>query len=385
MSPSVLSDIKPEISEKLLNGSERSRDFFIPDVFVIAFPGFVVVTQDTDVINNVGQPIFVIVIAGSYCRINFPYNQLSPCIAGEGNNFPHNCFGWHKLNIVFVYGVANDSNTGGVLSIKATLDHLHYWRYAYPALHKTSAGISTPKQQVATPDAESVFFVVRYTRHFMAWYSHKPELIPLVAKANYRAAHNGGMCGYRAGLAPSTDTRNHTSRRPIMVTLAGLPKGRPVPTCAGSANPVNVTAPIEISTSCGDSIHMQVEAAAMATVPTQSHPVSARHNHVNKPFFVFRFWSPHLLMRDIIATSEKQARSRLRRPSWTLDKRYPIPVTDAVYQVVSLMRYTDGRRRTCQHREMWTSREQAEEYAARVAFMTDYVTVTADVVEVFHV
>ncbi|EBS2696678.1 hypothetical protein DRY71_29060 [Salmonella enterica subsp. enterica serovar Newport] len=130
---------------------------------------------------------------------------------------------------------------------------------------------------------------------------------------------------------------------------------------------------------------MQVEAAAMATVPTQSHPVSARHNHVNKPFFVFRFWSPHLLMRDIIATSEKQARSRLRRPSWTLDKRYPIPVTDAVYQVVSLMRYTDGRRRTCQHREMWTSREQAEEHAARVAFMTGYVTVTADVVEVFHV
>lgn len=81
----------------------------------------------------------------------------------------------------------------------------------------------------------------------------------------------------------------------------------------------------------------------MATVPVQSHPVSARHNHVNKPFFIFRFWSPYLLMRDIIATSEKQARSRLRRPSWTLDKRYPIPVTDAVYQVVSLMRYTDGR------------------------------------------
>lgn len=123
----------------------------------------------------------------------------------------------------------------------------------------------------------------------------------------------------------------------------------------------------------------------MATVPIQSHPVSARHNHVNKPFFVFRFWSPHLLMRDIIATSEKQARSRLRRPSWTLDKRYPIPVTDAVYQVVSLMRYTDGRRRTCQHREMWTSRGQVEEHAARVAFMTGYVTVTADVVEVFHV
>lgn len=344
MSPSVLSDIKPEISEKLLNGSERSRDFFIPDVFVIAFPGFVVVTQDTDVINNVGQPIFVIVIAGSYCRINFPYNQLSPCIAGEGNDFPHNCFGWHKLNIVFVYGVANDSNTGGVLSIKATLDHLHYWRYAYPALYKTSAGICTPKNSMATQTPKASFFV-----------------------SCLRVSISGGKTRYVS-----------------MVTLAGLPKGRPVSIEAGSANPVNVTAPIDICTSSGDSSN-SMEAAAMATTPTQSHPVSARHNHVNKPFFVFRFWSPHLLIRDIIATSEKQARSRLRRPSWTLDKRYPIPVTDAVYQVVSLMRYTDGRRRTCQHREMWTSREQAEEHAARVAFMTDYVTVTADVVEVFHV
>lgn len=327
-----------------MNGSERSRDFFIPDVFVIAFPGFVVVTQDTDVINNVGQPIFVIVIAGSYCRINFPYNQLSPCIAGEGNDFPHNCFGWHKLNIVFVYGVANDSNTGGVLSIKATLDHLHYWRYAYPALYKTSAGIRTPKNSMATQTPKASFFV-----------------------SCLHVSISGGKTRYVS-----------------MVTLAGQPQGWPVSIEAGSSNPVNVTAPIEIRTSRGDSSN-SMEAAVMATTPTQSHPVSARHNHVNKPFFVFRFWSPHLLMRDIIATSEKQARSRLRRPSWTLDKRYPIPVTDAVYQVVSLMRYTDGRRRTCQHREMWTSREQAEEYAARVAFMTDYVTVTADVVEVFHV
>ncbi len=327
-----------------MNGSERGRDFFIADVLVIAFPGFVVVTQDTDAINNVGQPIFVIVIAGSYCRINFPYNQLSPCIAGEGNDFPHNCFGWHKLNIVFVYGVANDSNTGGVLSIKATLDHLHYWRYAYPALYKTSAGIRTPKNSMATQTPKASFFV-----------------------SCLHVSISGGKTRYVS-----------------MVTLAGQPQGWPVSIEAGSSNPVNVTAPIEIRTSRGDSSN-SMEAAVMATTPTQSHPVSARHNHVNKPFFVFRFWSPHLLMRDIITTSEKQARSRLRRPSWTLDKRYPIPVTDAVYQVVSLMRYTDGRRRTCQHREMWTSREQAEEYAARVAFMTDYVTVTADVVEVFHV
>ncbi|EOZ4489017.1 ash family protein [Salmonella enterica subsp. diarizonae] len=133
--------------------------------------------------------------------------------------------------------------------------------YRYSALYKTSAGICTPKLTKATPDAASVFFVVRYTRHFMAWYSHKPELIPLVAKANYRAAHNGAMCSYSAGLAPSTDTLNSISRRPIMVTLAGLPKGRPVSFVPGSANPVNVTAPIDICTSSGDSLTRTKEAA----------------------------------------------------------------------------------------------------------------------------
>ncbi|EAO1439730.1 hypothetical protein EYS80_02705 [Salmonella enterica] len=263
VSPSVLSDIKPEISEKLLNGCERGRDFFIPDVFVIAFPGFVVVTQDTDAINNVGQPIFVIVIAGSYCRINFPYNQLSPCIAGEGNDFPHNCFGWHKLNIVFVYGVANDSNTGGVLSIKATLDHLHYWRYAYPALYKTSAGIETPKLTKATPDAASVFFVVRYTRHSMAWCV---LLIPVSIRiarmsTTHHAAHNGTICGCCVRLRPAIDAQNRISRRPIMVTLAGQPQGWPVSFVPGSLNPVNVTAPIEIETSRGDSLTRTKEAA----------------------------------------------------------------------------------------------------------------------------
>ncbi|HIB1549543.1 TPA: ash family protein [Salmonella enterica subsp. enterica serovar Muenchen] len=260
--------------------------------------------------------------------------------------------------------------------------------YRYPALYKTSAGISTPCKLGATPDAESVFFVVCHTSHSMAWYAIQQWSYNRRSTAllSYHAAHNGAMCTSFDGVrSQSLSLLHRTPRRQRMVTLAGQPQGWPVSSNAGSANPVNVTAPVEISTSSGDSLNLLEEAAVMATTPTQSHPVSARHNHVNKPFFVFRFWSPHLLMRDIIATSEKQARSSLRRPSWTLDKRYPIHVTDAVYQVVSLMCYTDGRRRTCQHREMWTSREQAEEHAARVAFMTDYVTVTADVVEVFHV
>ncbi|MGG5962924.1 host cell division inhibitor Icd-like protein [Salmonella enterica] len=173
--------------------------------------------------------------------------------------------------------------------------------YVNSAPHKTGAGISTPKQQVATSDAESVFFVVCHTSHSMAWYSCIPELIPLVAKANYRAAYNGGMCGYSAGLAPSTDTLNSASRHQIMVALAGLPKGRPVPTCAGSANPVNVTAPIEISTSSGDSIYMQVEDAIMATTPTKTYPK-----------FVWRFVSgQNSTCLTTAAASERETRSQL--------------------------------------------------------------------------
>lgn len=118
--PSVLSDISPEISEKLLDGSKRGCYFLATDVLVVTFSGLVVVTQDAGAINNIGQPVFVVMVAGSYCRINLPYNQFSPGVIGERNDLPHECFRWHKLNIASVHGVVNDSNTYGVLSIKAT-------------------------------------------------------------------------------------------------------------------------------------------------------------------------------------------------------------------------------------------------------------------------
>lgn len=118
--PSVLSDISPEISEKLLDGSKCGCYFLAADVLVVAFSRLVVVTQNAGAINNIGQAVFVVVVAGSYCRINLPYNQFSPGVIGERNDLPHECFRWHKLNIASVHGVANDSNTNGVLSIKAT-------------------------------------------------------------------------------------------------------------------------------------------------------------------------------------------------------------------------------------------------------------------------
>ncbi|EEJ5470612.1 ash family protein [Salmonella enterica subsp. diarizonae] len=133
--------------------------------------------------------------------------------------------------------------------------------YVNSAPYKTGAGRGNPKLSKATPDAESVFFVVRYISHSMAWYSQRLELIPLVAKANYHAAHNGAMCSYSAGLAPSTDTLNSTPRRQRMVTLAGQPQGWPVPFDAGISTPVNVTAPIERGNSSGDSLNQSKEAA----------------------------------------------------------------------------------------------------------------------------
>ncbi|EAX8243429.1 hypothetical protein BKN67_22710 [Salmonella enterica] len=250
--------------------------------------------------------------------------------------------------------------------------------YRNSALHKTSAGIRTPCKLLATPDAASVFFVVCHTSHSMAWCAHLMTNSPQAfdhATAHH-ATHNGGIC---RSIRPVNEYIDKLStegifRRPRMVTLAGQPQGWPVPSNTGSSNPVNVTALFEIRTSSGDSVNLLLEAAVMVATPAHT-----------RPEFIFRFWSPHFRMRDIIATTEKQARSRLRRPKWEPDERYPIPVTGAVYQVISHIRYTDGRSRDYLHPEMHTSRRTAEEQAARAEYETDYATVTTEVVEVRHV
>ncbi|EAY1188409.1 hypothetical protein FKY11_16670 [Salmonella enterica] len=156
-----------------------------------------------------------------------------------------------------VFIVATKNNFANCLHWLAAMS------YAYPAPHKTGVGIGTPKLSKATPDAASVFFCVCYTRHSMAWcvirqrsYNRRS-----VALLTYHAAHNGTVCGCCVRLMPVIDAQNRTSRHPVMVTLAGLPKGRPVPFDAGSSNPVNVTAPVEIGTSSGDSLIQSKEAA----------------------------------------------------------------------------------------------------------------------------
>ncbi|EIM5532725.1 ash family protein [Salmonella enterica subsp. enterica] len=78
----------------------------------------------------------------------------------------------------------------------------------------------------------------------------------------YHVAHNGAVCTSLDGVrSQSLSLLHRTPRRQRMVTLAGLPKGRPVSSNAGSANPVSVTALIEICTSSGDSLNLLEEAA----------------------------------------------------------------------------------------------------------------------------
>lgn len=189
-------------------------------------------------------------------------------------------------------------------SIKKGLPLVDKLGYVYPAPHKTGAGRGNPNMYTATPDAESVFFVVRYTRHSMAWcatmqrsYNRRSAVF-----LSHHAAHNGAMCSNRCvGLTPVFLTPMNASRRPIMVTLAGLPKGRPVSVYAGISTPVNVTAPIERGNSSGDSVNMYAEAVTMVNASPCPYPL-----------FVWRFFScQQSTYHTVTATSEREARAQL--------------------------------------------------------------------------
>ncbi|EJC0229189.1 host cell division inhibitor Icd-like protein [Salmonella enterica] len=222
-----------------------------------------------------------------------------------------------------------------MLSRKATLDHLNHWRYAYHALHKTSAGIRTPKNSMATQTPKASFFV-----------------------SCLRVSISGGKTRYVS-----------------MVTLAGQPQGWPVSIEAGSSNPVNVTAPIEIRTSSGDSSN-SMEAAVMATVPTQSH-----HK------FLWRFYSPRTNQRHtVIASTEAQARSRLRNPAYLFSAR--IRITEGVYQVRACLHLSDGEERSFLLPDLFADRQQAERLASASGFNFSFPghtgQVICEVVEVRH-
>ncbi|HFQ3060737.1 host cell division inhibitor Icd-like protein [Enterobacter sp. UPMP2061] len=146
-------------------------------------------------------------------------------------------------------------------------------RYSFPAVAKSAAGICSPCNSMATPDAPCVFFYVVAQTHpfFGLWCLHR------------------GSCQ-------------------IMVVRAGQPSGWPVSIEAGTANPVRATTH-EICSSGGGDNRYSMEVALMATTLTPSHPQ-----------FVFVFAAvrradrkPRICMLRTIAGDEHAARLSLVR------------------------------------------------------------------------
>ncbi|WP_172514073.1 host cell division inhibitor Icd-like protein [Enterobacter roggenkampii] len=145
--------------------------------------------------------------------------------------------------------------------------------YSFPAVAKSTAGICSPCNSMATPDAPCVFFYVVAQAHpfFGLWCLHR------------------GFCQ-------------------IMVVRAGQPSGWPVSIEAGTANPVRATTH-EICSSGGGDNRYSMEVALMATILTPSHPQ-----------FVFVFAAvrradrkPRICMLRTIAGDEHTARLSLVR------------------------------------------------------------------------
>ncbi|HBQ1178598.1 TPA: ash family protein [Klebsiella pneumoniae] len=146
-------------------------------------------------------------------------------------------------------------------------------RYSFLAVAKSTAGICSPCNSMATPDAPCVFFYVVAQTHpfFGLWCLHR------------------GFCQ-------------------IMVVRAGQPSGWPVSIEAGTANPVRATTH-EICSSGGGVNRYSMEAAIMATILTPSHPQ-----------FVFVFAAvrradrqPRICMLRAVAGDEHAARLSLVR------------------------------------------------------------------------
>ncbi|HBT4413839.1 TPA: ash family protein [Klebsiella pneumoniae] len=146
-------------------------------------------------------------------------------------------------------------------------------RYSFLAVAKSTAGICSPCNSMATPDAPCVFFYVVAQTHpfFGLWCLHR------------------GFCQ-------------------IMVVRAGQPSGWPVSIEAGTANPVRATTH-EICSSGGGDNRYSMEVAIMATILTPSHPQ-----------FVFVFAAvrradrqPRICMLRTVAGDEHAARLSLVR------------------------------------------------------------------------
>jgi len=162
--------------------------------------------------------------------------------------------------------------------------------YPHLALAKSSAGIGVLITLLATHDAPSVFFCAVSLTHPFFWHW---DIIRCLSRA--------------------------------MVAQAGEPKGSPVSSRAGYANPVWATTS-EIGVSGGSVTRYLLEAAIMATTLTQATPK-----------FQFRFLAlPRADMKakpcrvSVEAISEKEAR-RVLAPHFILSLAARLPIKEVAH------------------------------------------------------
>ncbi|EAA1379899.1 host cell division inhibitor Icd-like protein [Salmonella enterica] len=160
-------------------------------------------------------------------------------------------------------------------------------RYSFSAVAKSTAGICSPCNLLATQHAPCVFFYVVAQTHlyFGLW-----------------CFHHGSF--------------------QIMVVRAGQPSGWPVSNKAGTANPVRATTHEICSSGGGDNRYL-LEVAPMATTLTPSHPQ-----------FVFVFAAvrradrkPRICMLRTVAGDEHAARLSLVR-NYVLSFAGRLPVAE---------------------------------------------------------
>lgn len=216
--PAVFHDIGLKVLFQLVDADECGCDFGVADMLVIAFAGFVVVTNGADIILNIGQAVLVVVQTGSDRRHDKPNDDFNETSIGEVFFVFDNKFCAHDGKYYITYRLMSKS---------PSLDYLNSGRYTARTTPQWVVGFSS-SETYAPKHAPCVFFVG-------------------VAQAypNY-----GGLGGGAERLAGFVSSR--------------------------SANPAHVT------TSClaaarGEYIELTMRAAIMATTPIRTRSKYTYH------------------------------------------------------------------------------------------------------------
>lgn len=217
--PAMIQYVSLKVFTQLTDTGECRGDLITANVLVIAFSGFIVVTDNAHIIFNVSQPVFIFMLAFPYGGINKPDNDFHEISVRE---------------VLFAFGdkfCAHDGEyyiTILVMSKTPPLDHLRPGRYTVPAPYKTGAGRGNPESITAHNRAFAVFLCVKH---------------------------------------------GHIR---IMVRRAGQPQGWPGSVMTGISTPACLTTNQTVESLGGELSKFITEAAIMATIPTLDHPEFSR-------------------------------------------------------------------------------------------------------------